>query len=188
MASALLAQAQTLCDRDELAVRAELLAMAARIEAESGAGTKAEALINRAIELGMEVSERDLLLSIACSAGWASLALGRETDAQQAFAQALELAEAEGRAPPSSLVLATLVGQGSCGVLDGGTLLQAVLPHLARALDEDADAWWLLPRLLGFLQGRLGDLPDAPAGACLLSAARQRADCRGLLSGLCATG
>ncbi len=187
-AIARLARAQTLCGADEPAAHAELLALAARIEAENGADGKAERRINRAIELAVEVGERDLLLSIARSAGWASLALGRETDAQQAFAQASELAEAEGPAPPAPLLFATLVGQGICGVLDRGALLQAVLPHLARALDEDADAWWLLPRLLALLKDRLKDLPATPAGARLLSAARQRADCRVLLSELRSRG
>ena len=129
---------------------AELLALRGVIEAECGAGELAEASMNEAIELAVASGVRDLLVRVACSAGEACLRLGRESQAAEAFAQALALCESDEEAEAlASDRFAALVGALRCGA-DSSHALEAI-----DLLDEallDAESWWLLEALAEALE------------------------------------
>lgn len=174
--------------------RAELLARLARLEADAGRRDEADRALAAAEESAIESGERDTLLRVAVAAGRCRQALGDGAAALEAYEEALEIAQAGGEdapPPPAAELLAALLGLAECGAheTDNAGLLPRVLSTAATALD-DADAWWDLSRLLAILgaHGSETIVPDEHSAAALrvLTAARQRRDCAGLIPAACA--
>ncbi|MEM1181241.1 MAG: hypothetical protein AAGM22_23065 [Acidobacteriota bacterium] len=162
---------------DRTVARAQGLALRGLSLARVGRAVEAESDLDGAIDLAVEIGERDLLLSVAISAGRACQILGRDGDARAAYAQALALLGGDGpsaedrRAAPPGLELAAWLGfletggssdAGECTETVAGPSESARLSGRRRALSlvdgalADAETWWRLPRLLAELEGSGG--------------------------------
>jgi len=159
------------------ALRVELLGALGEIAAQRGRVREAEKLVDEAISRAVDTGERDLLLRAAVVAAGACRALGRDTDAATAYRRALEIVKTDGvpgepgePLPPAGDLLRALVGLAELGPTEGPDRRELTLRALAvleRALHEDAEAWWVLPRL--------AELADQ-VGAAAAPALRQRPD------------
>ncbi len=130
-------------------VRARLLAWLGVLAAELGDGSTADARINAGIELAVSTGDGDTLLEMALLAGRACLALERQEEAAEAYAQALALLETgDGLLAPAPLRLRAWLGIARTRA-DALALAEA-LRILPEAL-EDAEIWWALPLLKSML-------------------------------------
>lgn len=192
-------------DREVSAVdRAELEATAGWLAALDREPEAAESRINRAIELAVDSGVRDVLLRVALRAAQTCRLLERPDDAQAAYRQALEIADAgdpESPPPPADLAqallgLARIEAESGAPAPDRLATLVRLYPE---ALLEDPEAWWSLDDLLAVLetahkraQGTgtswLQEDPEDPDLVSALHrihrAARQRDDCRQRLAAL----
>ncbi|MEO1088236.1 MAG: hypothetical protein AAFY88_28735, partial [Acidobacteriota bacterium] len=99
---------------DRAVARAQALALRGLCLARAGRGAAAEASVDEAIELAVATGERDMLLSVAVSAGRACQLLERDLEARDAYLQAVEIvgeAEGGGDGPPAGLALAAHLGR-----------------------------------------------------------------------------
>lgn len=170
---------------DSPLLRAEILAVSAVVAARLRDIIAAESRMNQAIDLAAEQGVRDSLVRIARLTGTVAQLLGREEEARQAYRQGLEIAEVESELePPPGDVAALCLGLVDCGAVDSDDLLLRSLELMPRALHEDPEAWWDLPRLLPRLDTILGTINLEANGyrgalAQLAMAAAQRVDCAG---------
>lgn len=139
-------------DSLSLDTRAQLLAFWGEAAALRGDRPTAESRLDAAIEAAVLSGERDTLLAVAVAAGRAAQSLGEPAEARDAYRRALEIAGAEGPAPPA-LELAALLGILEIEGPEADLTLRA-LTLFAEALD-DADAWRETERLEGAI-GRAG--------------------------------
>jgi tetratricopeptide (TPR) repeat protein len=166
------------------AYRAEILAMLALVSAHCGSASEAEDAINQAIDLALEEGVRDSLVRIARFAGAVSQRLGRTADAEEAYTRGLAIADVEGEGtPPSGDLFAILVGLAECqGQGQDPNLILRALQLAPKALEEDSDTWWELPRLISLLSSLNGHADlilngSNPSLGHVITAASQRGDC-----------
>ena len=152
---------------DRLVARSQVLALKGLCLARAGHAEPAETAMNEAIDLAVDSGERDLLLSVAVSAGRASQLLQRDEDAREAYLQAVEISAEKGESDvPAGLELAAHLGflETSEPSSDQTRIVRHCLNLFEEAL-EDAETWWRLPRLAIQLT-RI--LPDDPYAASVL--------------------
>ena len=165
------------------AERAELIAARGLIAAHRGNDQEAETQINQAIDLAVESGERNTLLRVALVAAISSRALGRRDDAKNAYAQALELIEANRDSPLDRQDLLEVYLGLHEAHHPGENWAHEALELLPGAL-ESHEAWWNLRRLLIAVRDSLRHDADGLSAPkyqepleALLLACSQRDDC-----------
>lgn len=153
----------------EPAAQAQLHLLRARVIHRQG-GDPAAAM-DAAIDAAVEAGDRDVLLTVARVAGDLSRAAGALGEAADAYARALEIAEAEvdgDAAPPPAEVLAVHLGRWRMGIGDPTPILDRVDAAL-----EEPELWWRLDELAAV--AAMGPV-DHPARAIIEQARAQRLD------------
>lgn len=131
--------------------RIQILALRGLCLARTGRAEEAEVAIDAAIALAVSSGERDLLLSVAVTAGRACQLLDRTEEAEEAYLQAVAIAgeKVDGADnPQAALELAAYLGrlETSSNPADDTAAANRCLKLFTAALD-DAETWWRLPRL-----------------------------------------
>ncbi len=124
--------------------RSEILAALGVLRARQRDISGSEEVINDAIAAAVSCGERDVLLRVACAAGEACLLLDRRDGAEEAFDQALEIAQTGDGLSPADL-FAVLMGRMRTIGPDAEHL--ALVLELLEAALEEPEAWWELPPL-----------------------------------------
>jgi len=172
--------------------QAEILTSLALLATRQGKSVEAEGKMNEAIALAVEGGERNTLLLVARRAGDACQYLGNTKQAEQAYRQAITISKAknsDSAPPPAAEMVGVFLGLLECGEKDSDLALQA-LRLMPTALQEDADAWWDLPRLLLQLSSMASKTnvfdssKEQEALENVLIASSQRKDCQKDLSQL----
>lgn len=166
----------------------EIKTQEARCYAYLEKGTEAEECINAAIEIALREGDCGGLFTVTLAAAQVCQVLGRTTEAQTAYRQALELSKTSVDDIPykaSNADLATLY----LGLLETGDtdmyLVTELTKNLANALRKNADSWWHLQswlRLVSQLpEETKNTLAENPFHKAVIEAASQRPDCAFLL-------
>lgn len=163
--------------------QAEILSIRALVSACQNEQQKAEIFINQAIDIAIESGERDTLLMVARRAGDICQKLQQMENAEQAYKQALQIATVtiEGSSTPvATEMVGVYLGLIECGA-SSNELFPLLITALSRALRENAEAWWELPRAMPIIQTRLQCSPlvidQLELFQPILLAASQRVDC-----------
>ena len=184
-AEALLNQ-HKLATSDSYDTMAEIYAMKGLIAAIRKNSKLAADMINQAIQMSITSGERDSLLRIACLAGEAAQILDLKKEAAEAFESALEIynTPTEEKLPPIELIIQTLVGyQETHGYKLN--LSEELLKFMSSAFRSfSSEPWWLINRILPFLQCLRKENPkiaekaqNMEAFLFFIASAKQRVDC-----------
>ena len=133
---------------DDPSAVVDVLSARALLAADLGRVSEAEQWMDQAIEMALDLGERDLLVLVARRSGDALLKTGATEEAREAYLQGLDILGMEapedaGRLPDE--VVRLHWGLYRCD--PQGAALGTILAELPEALREDADLWWLLPEL-----------------------------------------